>query len=152
MGTQQIDELERLVAFGGRHKGLGAGTAGGCHGAEPAEAICNWEELAELERHGLRVQSHGVTHRPFSELDPAGRADELRQSKTALETRLGTPVTLFAYPYGVIGSDEAALQRAGYRGACLYGGEPVRGRPIPERYRLPRVAMGPDTDLSSALG
>ncbi len=36
VGTQQIDELKRLVAFGGRHKGLGAGTAGGCHGAEPA--------------------------------------------------------------------------------------------------------------------
>ena len=41
-------------------------------GAEPAEAICNWEELAELERHGAPAsQSHGVTHRPFSELDPA---------------------------------------------------------------------------------
>jgi peptidoglycan/xylan/chitin deacetylase (PgdA/CDA1 family) len=125
-------------------------------GVEPAEAICGWEELAELERNGLRVQSHGVTHRPFSELDPAGRADELRQSKTALEIRLGSAVTLFAYPFGVTGPDEkeadAALQRAGYRGACLYGGEPVRGRPIPDRYRLPRVAMGFDTDLTSALG
>ena len=118
----------------------------------PSVAGTNWPSSSG---NGLRVQSHGVTHRPFSELDPDGRADELRQSKTALETRLGTPVTLFAYPFGVIGSDEkeaeAALQRAGYRGACLYGGAPVRGRPIPERYRLPRVAMGPDTDLSSAL-
>ena len=74
-------------------------------GAEPPEAICSWGELAELERNGLRVQSHGVTHRPFSELDPAGRADELRQSKAALETRLGTSVTLFAYPFGVTGPD-----------------------------------------------
>jgi peptidoglycan/xylan/chitin deacetylase (PgdA/CDA1 family) len=125
-------------------------------GVEPPESICSWGELAELERNGLCVQSHGVTHRPFSEIDAAGRADELRQSKAALETRLGTSVTLFAYPFGVTGPDEkeaeAALHRAGYRGACLYGGEPVRGRPIPDRYRLPRVAMGPDTDLSSALG
>jgi peptidoglycan/xylan/chitin deacetylase (PgdA/CDA1 family) len=124
-------------------------------GVEPEEAICSWEELAELERHGVCVQSHGVTHRPFSELDPAGRAYELRCSKAELETRLGTAVDLFAYPFGITGSDgeeaEAVLRQAGYRGGCLYGGEPIRDRPILERYRLPRVAVGPDTDLASAL-
>lgn len=40
---------------------------------------------------------------------------------------------------------------AGYRAACLYGGGPS---PIPpaDAYFLPRLAMGPDTDLRALLG
>src|SRR5512138_2463305 len=38
-------------------------------GIEPEEAICDWDDLLELQRHGVSVQSHGVTHRRFSTLD-----------------------------------------------------------------------------------
>src|SRR5687768_6961666 len=34
---------------------------------EPHEPICDWDELRELERNGISVQSHGVSHRRFSE-------------------------------------------------------------------------------------
>jgi peptidoglycan/xylan/chitin deacetylase (PgdA/CDA1 family) len=33
--------------------------------AEPEEALCDWDDLVELERHGVSVQSHGASHRPF---------------------------------------------------------------------------------------
>lgn len=122
---------------------------------EPEEPICDWDDLRELERCGISVQSHGASHRPFSALDPAEQEHELLRSKVVLETGLGKSVEVFAYPYGDCGSAptelEKALKRAGYRAACLYGGG-LNRLPIANPYGLARVAMGPDTDLQATLG
>jgi peptidoglycan/xylan/chitin deacetylase (PgdA/CDA1 family) len=121
---------------------------------EPEEPICGWEELRELDRCGVSVQSHGVSHRGLSELDPADQEEELRRSKATLERGLGKPVEVFSYAYGDAGRDAGAtaraLRRAGYRAACLYGGDP-NPWPVADPYRLARLAMGPDTDLPEAL-
>jgi peptidoglycan/xylan/chitin deacetylase (PgdA/CDA1 family) len=117
---------------------------------EPPEAICGWEELCELERSGVSVQSHGVSHRTFSELSPAEQEQELLRSKATLEDGLGKAVEVFSYPYGDCGLEPGAvwraLERAGYRAASLYGGGPQRV-PVDDPYRLARLAVGPDTDL-----
>jgi peptidoglycan/xylan/chitin deacetylase (PgdA/CDA1 family) len=117
---------------------------------EPREAICSWEELRELERCGVSVQSHAVSHRAFSELSPAEQEQELLRSRAALEDGLGKPVEVFSYPYGDCGPQPRAarplLERTGYRAACLYGGGPERV-PVADPYRLARLAVGPDTDL-----
>ena len=89
--------------------------------AEPEEAICDWDALRELDRNGVSIQSHGVSHRPFSELVPFEQEVELRESKRVLEDGLNRPVTLFAYPYGDTGGDSCRgseqLRDAGYRAA-----------------------------------
>jgi peptidoglycan/xylan/chitin deacetylase (PgdA/CDA1 family) len=117
---------------------------------EPKEAICSWEELRELERSGVSVQSHAVSHRAFSRLNPAEQAQELLRSKAALEDGLAKPVEVFSYPYGDCGPEPRAarplLERTGYLAACLYGGGPQRV-PVADPYRLARLAVGPDTDL-----
>lgn len=122
---------------------------------EPEEAICDWDELRELERNGVSVQSHGAAHRRFSELSPAQQSEELLRSKATLEAGLGKSVEVFSYPYGDDGVNpllvKKALQQAGYQAACLYGGGP-NTVPIANPYRLERLAMGPDTDLQAALG
>jgi peptidoglycan/xylan/chitin deacetylase (PgdA/CDA1 family) len=124
-------------------------------GIEPEEAICDWDELRELERCGVSVQSHGVTHRPFSELDSDEQEEELVRSKTLLEAGLGKVIEVLAYPYGDCGVNPQALnqmlKQAGYRAACLYGGGPSP-LPVADWYRLPRLAMGPDTNLQEGLG
>ena len=121
---------------------------------EPKEAICGWEELRELERCGVSVQSHGVSHRAFSELNAWEQRQELLRSKAVLEDGLGKPVEVFSYPYGDCGPEPGAtrngVEQAGYRAACLYGGGPHRV-PVADPYRLARLAMGPDTDLSRCL-
>jgi peptidoglycan/xylan/chitin deacetylase (PgdA/CDA1 family) len=121
---------------------------------EPQEAICGWGDLRELGRQGISIQSHGVSHRAFSELGAAEVQAELVRSKSVLEARLGKPVELFSYPYGDSGKDRAAVrlsaEKAGYRAACLYGGG-LQPWPVADRYRLARVAMGPDTDLEAEL-
>lgn len=134
------------------------GFIGGCNSfdaePEPAEAICDWDDLRELERAGLAVQSHGVSHRRFSELTVAEQEVELRRSKAVLEGSLQRPIEVFAYPYGDGGADQrgllSALQRSGYRAACVYGNG-VNRLPVVDPYRLARVAMGPDTDLDAEL-
>jgi len=121
---------------------------------EPVEPMCSWDELAELSRSGVAVQSHGKTHRAFSDISPAERRRELADSKAALEAGLEGAVDIFAYPYGddADGADDvrAALAGNGYRAAFGYGGGPfdLIGA---DRYRLARIAMGPDTDLRAAL-
>jgi len=121
---------------------------------EPEEAMCDWDDLHALQRAGISVQSHGASHTGFSELDAQAQELEVCRSKAVLEAALGTAVELFSYPYGDPGTDPDVsariLQRAGYRGACLYGGG-VHGLPITDAYRLERIAMGPETILATEL-
>jgi len=123
-------------------------------GYEPEEAICDWDDLRELERSGVSIQSHGASHRSFSKLTLAEQEEELARSKVTLEAGLEKPVEVFAYPYGDGGTEPrstgGALERAGYRAACLYKGGPIP-LPIAEPYHLPRLPMGPETDLRVAL-
>jgi peptidoglycan/xylan/chitin deacetylase (PgdA/CDA1 family) len=121
---------------------------------EPEEDICTWEDLRELERAGVAVQSHGCSHRALSDLTRPEWEAEIVRSRAVLEEGLGRPVEVFGYPYGDGGRDpeevRGVLRASGYRAACLYGGGPV---PVPpaDAYRLPRLAVGPDTDLPAAL-
>ena len=100
---------------------------------EPEEAICDWDDLRELER---------------------WQETELLRSRSVLEVGLGKPVAVFSFPYGDGGADPQAtgrmLSRAGYRAACLYGGGP-NPLPVADPYRLTRLAMGPDTDLRATF-
>jgi peptidoglycan/xylan/chitin deacetylase (PgdA/CDA1 family) len=122
--------------------------------SEPEEPLCDWDDLRELVRRGFAVQSHGASHRAFSELAPTDRALEIERSKAALEAELAQPVELFSYPYGDDGGTSPdvreALARAGYLAACGYGGG-VISMPPEDPYRLDRLAMGPDTDLMTEL-
>ena len=69
-----------------------------------AQGILNrtidWEELVELERRGVRIESHGISHRPLADLEVDEAAREIALSKFRLEERLGRPVRAFSYVKG----------------------------------------------------
>jgi peptidoglycan/xylan/chitin deacetylase (PgdA/CDA1 family) len=124
-------------------------------GIEPREAICSWDELRELQGGGVAVQAHGVRHRSFSSLSEQELWQEVADCKAELEGALNTPVETIAYPYGDDGGQsstriETILSKVGYRAGFLYKGGCIRF-PVADQYRLPRLAMGPDTDLPSQL-
>ena len=79
----------------------------------------DWEELHELEAGGVRIESHGIGHRPLSELDPAEATREIALSKLRLEERLGREVEAFAFVKGSLADyrpEHASLvQQAGYK-------------------------------------
>jgi peptidoglycan/xylan/chitin deacetylase (PgdA/CDA1 family) len=69
-----------------------------------ADGILNrtidWDELMELERQGVRIESHGISHRPLADLEVDEAAREIALSKLRLEERLGRPVRAFSYVKG----------------------------------------------------
>jgi peptidoglycan/xylan/chitin deacetylase (PgdA/CDA1 family) len=120
-------------------------------GVEPDEPLCDWDELRELAANGVAIQSHAASHRRFSELSAGDRRAELVRSRRVIEERLGLPVVALAFPYGDPGPEPGdVLASCGYQVAFLYGGGPVR-LPVPDPFRVQRIAMGPDTDLRAKL-
>jgi peptidoglycan/xylan/chitin deacetylase (PgdA/CDA1 family) len=121
---------------------------------EPEEPICGWDDLEELQRGKVSVQSHGVTHRRLSMLSDAQLRYEIEHSKRAIENRMGHAVKIFSFPYGDNGREPrittAMLREVGYSAAFLYGGGPNL-MPPDDRFGLQRLAMGPDTDLATSL-
>jgi peptidoglycan/xylan/chitin deacetylase (PgdA/CDA1 family) len=121
---------------------------------EPKEDLCTWDELRELAQHSVAVESHSVGHHHFSELSADRQVTELTDSSASLAANMGQPATVFSFPYGDEGPDPAHTERllitAGYQAACLYLGGPFRASEA-SRYHLPRVPIGPDTDMRAAL-
>lgn len=60
----------------------------------------DWDEIRELERHGVRIESHGISHRPLAELEIDEAAREIAISKLKLEEQLGRRVRAFSYVKG----------------------------------------------------
>lgn len=76
--------------------------------------------LRELAAHPLvEIGAHSVTHPYLDEIPSQAAAREIRDSRSALEDVLGSPVTVFAYPHG---AHSAAVRRLvvehGYTGAA----------------------------------
>jgi len=122
--------------------------------SEPTEPICDWEDLRALERKRVSVESHAASHCPFSGLSLHEQTDEARRSKAVIEAELNKAVRLLAYPFGDTGSMHedfaVAMGDLGYEAAFVYPGNIVE-LPLKDRFKIERVAMGPDTDLAGVL-
>ena len=137
---------------------LPSGLAGGMNtfdaGLQPDEAICGWSGLRELEKKGTSVQSHGVTHGRFSGLNEKALLYEISASKLDIEKNVNNTVSLLAYPYGDNGADpdltDSFLKMAGYRAAFLYD-DGINYLPPANPFRLSRIPMGPDTDITGVF-
>jgi peptidoglycan/xylan/chitin deacetylase (PgdA/CDA1 family) len=95
-----------------------------------------WGDLAELERLGIRVESHGIGHKPLADLGIDEAAREITLSKLRLENALQRPVCAFAY---VKGSEAhyrpvhlSLLRQAGYEVAftSISGGNGLHTDPL----------------------
>jgi len=60
----------------------------------------DWDEMRELEAYGVRIESHGISHKPLAELEIDEAAREIAISKVKLEEGLGRPVRAFSYVKG----------------------------------------------------
>ncbi len=106
-------------------------------GSKVGRPKMTWDELRRLDREGVcTVASQTVTHRDLDKLSDAEIGRELRDSKAALEGRLGHPVRYLAYPNGAFDARcEAAAARAGYALAFSEVQRPIgKGRYRVERY------------------
>jgi len=100
-----------------------------------------WDEIAAMQRAGMRFGAHSLTHAWLTRLSLADARREVAESKTELESHLGVRVNVFAYPYGAASPQVIKLvQDAGYIAAL--GTSPPRLRHTPaQRFYLTRLGV-----------
>jgi peptidoglycan/xylan/chitin deacetylase (PgdA/CDA1 family) len=66
----------------------------------PTNMMMTSEQVMGLKRAGMQIGAHTHTHPILARLDSDAAREEILRSKTELQTLIGEPVTLFAYPNG----------------------------------------------------
>jgi peptidoglycan/xylan/chitin deacetylase (PgdA/CDA1 family) len=133
-----LDELECLI---------GDGTAT-VVGSERAYRIAPRLDAAAVRALAasphLTIGAHTRTHPWLASLPVDEQRHEIEAGRDALHALLGTEPTTFAYPYGQAGSYDATtpalVADAGFQSAWTTERGAIRA--APDRYRLPRHAVG----------
>jgi peptidoglycan/xylan/chitin deacetylase (PgdA/CDA1 family) len=74
------------------------------------------EQMQEMSQHGVAIESHGMTHRYLTEMEPELIRWELQESKRVLEGIVQQPVQFLAIPSGAYNRIVRQLAKeAGYR-------------------------------------
>jgi peptidoglycan/xylan/chitin deacetylase (PgdA/CDA1 family) len=114
------------------------------------DSTMSWEEIAEMDRAGVRFGSHTHTHQIVTMLTADGMRREIRESRAALERELGKRCELFAYPNGdcpdqarqILAEEGFRLAFTTERNAWTVECDPLR---------VPRANISED-DLAGLLG
>jgi peptidoglycan/xylan/chitin deacetylase (PgdA/CDA1 family) len=99
-----------------------------------------WGETLEMQEHGIEFGSHTLNHVELNKLSSTDEMlHQLKNSKEAIEWRLGTSVNFLAYPCGSYNDEVlAATQDAGYRAAfTVQYGVDVPGADLYSLNRIP---------------
>jgi len=80
------------------------------------QEFLTWREIRQIRSAGIRIGSHTVTHPELRGLTGGEIERELRQSKQALEDKLGEQIFSFSYPYAF---PEWDVQFAGFLKSLL---------------------------------
>lgn len=106
----------------------------------PPAPMMTLGQAQELERSGMEIGSHTVTHAQLDTLSDRRLRAELRDSKAVLEDTLGHPVPHLAYPHGYNSPHVRAMAaRAGYATATAVRHALSSDRD--ERYRIARLIV-----------
>ncbi|VXC20619.1 polysaccharide deacetylase family protein [Massilia sp. 9I] len=124
---ERSNVTERLAAMAG--------------GSMTPELMLTRDMLLNLDRHGIEIGAHTVTHPILTSLDEASARSEIAGGKEDLEAILGKPVRLFAYPNGKVGMDfdqrhVAMVREAGFDAAFTTAVGAIT--PDQDRFQLPR--------------
>ncbi|MFE4689548.1 polysaccharide deacetylase family protein [Streptomyces sp. NPDC056749] len=118
----------------------GALTRSGGGSLLPPAPMMRLEQAPLLQRYGMEVGGHTVTHAQLDTLPAAALRSELVDSKAALEDVLGHAVTHLAYPHGYNSARvRRAARAAGYESAAAVRHALSSGRDEP--YRIARLIL-----------
>jgi peptidoglycan/xylan/chitin deacetylase (PgdA/CDA1 family) len=99
------------------------------------------EELRALERSGLEVGSHTMTHACLTRAGHEALAWELERSREVLAEIAARPLPVLAYPYGDVDERvKRAARAAGYEAALAVSSGPLDWRD--DAYEIRRQRMG----------
>ena len=103
----------------------------------PRLPLLTWDQLAEMSAAGFEIGAHTVTHRQLTALPVDEARREILESKAAIEDRLGTVVTTFAYPFGAMNDAARECVRENFHAGCSV--EFGTASPEGDRAALPRL-------------
>ena len=66
----------------------------------PRSKLLSWHEVRELDRHGIEIGSHTMTHPDLTRLTANEIEQEIIGSQTEIEDAVGRKAATFAYPFG----------------------------------------------------
>ena len=110
-------------------------------GADDVSLMMNAEQIRVLHAAGMEIGGHTESHPILTQVEPAQAGAEIKGNKLALESILGAPVDIFAYPNGTPGRDYdarhvAMLKECGYRYALTTAAGTASARTDP--LQIPR--------------
>lgn len=103
----------------------------------PIYPLMSWEQARELDRHGIEIGAHTVSHPRLDQLETDQVLTELTQSKEEIEGQIGRAVGQFAYPYGRFHDSIRRAVASLFDGAC--GTRPALVRRGGDRYAIERI-------------
>ena len=83
----------------------------------PLFKMLRWSEIEALQRAGMRIEAHTVSHPDLRQLADTELRDECESAEEAIASRLGVRPRYFAYPYGFYDSRVRAIARKRYNGS-----------------------------------
>lgn len=104
----------------------------------------DWDQVRQLQRQGHAIGAHTMSHIDLGKESPETVRAELDGCRSKLESELGAPVALFAYPFGgrhnISPTSLQVVREAGFE-CCLgcYGGV---NPPVADPFRLTRIGIG----------
>ena len=113
-----------------------------------AKGYLTWQEIADMHRSGMSVESHGDQHCYLTRLSKDELLRQISRSRQVLEDRLGCRIRLLALPYG---DSNAVVCRIaleeGYEGICTSRSWPA----TPGRRLIPRICVYAGTSKAQFL-
>jgi peptidoglycan/xylan/chitin deacetylase (PgdA/CDA1 family) len=103
----------------------------------------DWEQVASLHRQGFEIGAHTRHHVDLGVIAGDAARQEIHGSRFDLESKLGTKVDLFAYPFGradqLTAQNRVTVAEGGFRCCCsCFGGMNTRAT---DPFALQRVAV-----------
>jgi peptidoglycan/xylan/chitin deacetylase (PgdA/CDA1 family) len=105
------------------------------------------EQMREMSGYGIAIESHGMTHRYLTDMEPELARWELAESKRVLEGIVQKPVQFLAIPSGAYNRTVKRLaQDTGYR--AVFGMLKGSNHAGSDRYALRRMVIARDFTLA----
>ena len=109
------------------------------------ETFLSWQEIKELQQHGIEFGSHTCSHRKLSEIAAPEAERELRVSHETIAAHLSRATMPLAFPYGAYSEAVIALTRE-LPYTCALTTEAGTNAPRTDLFLLRRNLIGDDDD------
>ena len=105
----------------------------------PVLPLMSWDEAGHCASAGATIGAHSRTHPHLPAMTASGARAEMEGGRQDLRSRLGVPVSAFAYPYGDVSPAVAAAALSMFDVACTTEYRALSGDDL--RHLVPRIDM-----------